>query len=451
MRGDIFIRYHNPHDEKGWLFLLKTVNLRVDNFKHLIKLVAMNEYDLLKDKLYFAKEAAAYLGISVQRLAKLTTDGKVIPLKKNSSGTLYHLDELEKRKRELSIFDSPDKNVRDSGMFKINTAVRQEALNFAVTMNILKASEKKTNSLFNDLPLELICTPINEELSKWSSILNCSATDIGGSYSRAAAAFSNLKEDDCIIKFGDDEYPELLARTEEAPRFLYLRGRTELLQNIRTVALVGSRQAGDDGKRNTERVARVLGQNGIIIVSGLAKGIDVTAHRSALANGFDTIAVIGTNLNQYYPSENMEVQKQIEKEGLVISQFSPATKTERWFFPLRDGVMSGLSQATVIMEAGETSGALKQAAFALKQGRLVLIPQNAFMLETISWPARLEKRGALRVRSPKEIIQKLSEYKVYKNNMPKMDDYSLFINLENDQMVVADTEGNYCADRSKKD
>ena len=399
----------------------------------------MDEWDLFKDKLYFAKEAAAYLGISVQRLAKLTKEGKVLPLKKNSSGTVYHLDELEKRKRELSIFDSLDKNIKDAGMFKINTAVRQEALNFAVTMNILKASEKKANSLFNGLPLELICTPMNEELSKWSSILNCSVTDIAGSYSRAAAAFSNLKEDDCIIKFGDDEYPELLARTEEAPRFLYLRGRTELLQNIRTVALVGSRQAGDDGKRNTDRVARVLGQNGIIIVSGLAKGIDVTAHRSALANGFETIAVIGTNLNQYYPSENMEVQKQIEKEGLVISQFSPATKTERWFFPLRDGVMSGLSQATVIMEAGETSGALKQAAFALKQGRLVLIPQNAFMLETISWPARLEKKGALRVRSPKEIIQKLSEYKVYKNNMPKMDDYSLFINLENDQMVVADT------------
>lgn len=411
----------------------------------------MDEYALLKDKLYFAKEAAAYLGISVQRLAKLTTEGKVVPLKKNSSGTLYHLEELEKRKRELSIFDSPDTNISDVGMFKINTAVRQEALNYAVAMNILKASEKKINSLFNDLPLELICTPMNEELSEWTSILNCSVTDIERAYSRAVAAFSNLKENDCIIKFGDDKYPELLARTEEAPRFLYLRGRSELLQNIRTVALVGSRQARDEGKRNTERVARVLGQNGIIIVSGLAKGIDVTAHRSALANGFDTIAVIGTNLNQYYPCENMEVQKQIEKEGLVISQFSPATKTERWFFPLRDGVMSGLSQATVIMEAGETSGALKQAAFALKQGRLVLIPQNAFMLKTISWPARLEKRGALRVKSPNEIIQKLAECKVYKNNMPKMADYSLFINLENDHIVVADTEGTYCADRSKKD
>ena len=128
----------------------------------------------------------------------------------------------------------------------------------------------------------------------------------------------------------------------------------------------------------------------------------------------NTIAVIGINLNQYYPGENREVQERIEKEGLVVSQFSPATRTERWFFPLRDGVMSGLSQATVIMEAGETSGALKQARYALKQKRLVLIPQNAFSISSITWPARFEKMGAIRVKNPSEIIDILSQYKVYR-------------------------------------
>ena len=121
----------------------------------------------------------------------------------------------------------------------------------------------------------------------------------------------------------------------------------------------------------------------------------------------NTIAVIGIKLNQYYPGENREVQERIEKEGLVVSQFSPATRTERWFFPLRDGVMSGLSQATVIMEAGETSGALKQK-------RLVLIPQNAFSISSITWPARFEKMGAIRVKNPSEIIDILSQYKVYR-------------------------------------
>ena len=229
-------------------------------------------------------------------------------------------------------------------------------------------------------------------------------------YDYAKLAFSHLRETDEIIRIGDPAYPKLLKETEEAPRFLYLRGRISLLQDLRTVALVGSRQAGEEGKRNTERVARILGSNGIIIVSGLAKGIDVTAHKAALNSGFSTIAVIGTNLNQYYPSENMEVQKRIEKEGLVVSQFSPATKTERWFFPLRDGVMSGLSQATVIMEAGETSGALKQARYALKQKRLVLIPQNAFNIPSIKWPEKFEKKGAIRVKNPSEIIEILSKH-----------------------------------------
>ena len=92
------------------------------------------------------------------------------------------------------------------------------------------------------------------------------------------------------------------------------------------------------------RLARALGQNGITVVSGLAKGIDVSAHMAALKSGYNTIAVIGTNLNQYYPAENKEVQQMIEEKGLVVSQFSPANKTERWFFPLRNGTMSRIDK-----------------------------------------------------------------------------------------------------------
>ena len=118
-------------------------------------------------------------------------------------------------------------------------------------------------------------------------------------------------------------------------------------------------------------------------------------------------------MNQYYPIENKEVQLEIEKKGLVVSQFSPATKTERWFFPLRNGVMSGLSLATVIMEAGETSGALKQADFAIKQGRQILIPSKALELKTITWPKKYVEQGAQVVTSPKDIIQKLAENHVF--------------------------------------
>lgn len=108
------------------------------------------------------------------------------------------------------------------------------------------------------------------------------------------------------------------------------------------------------------------------------------------------------------------MQKEIEKRGLVVSQFSPDAKTQRWFFPLRNGVMSGLSLATVIMEAGEISGALMQADFALKQGRQILIPEKALQMQTITWPAKYIKRGAEIVKNPKDIISKLSNSKIYK-------------------------------------
>ena len=232
-------------------------------------------------------------------------------------------------------------------------------------------------------------------------------------YVAAYKAFTQLYPTDEIIKRGNKDYPPLLLETEQAPRFLYIRGRKSLLFEKRTVALVGSRNASDTAKENTRRVAESLGKNGIIVVSGLAKGIDVTAHVTALKNGYNTIAVIGTNLNQYYPKENREVQKEIEQKGLVVSQFSPASKTQRWFFPLRNGVMSGLSLATVIMEAGETSGALKQADFALKQNRQILIPEKALEMTSITWPARYVKRGAETVRTPKDIISKLSESSIY--------------------------------------
>ncbi len=365
-------------------------------------------------QLFFSKEAAEYLGISVQRLNKLIQTGKIKPLKKNNSGTVFLYSELEKRKKELAMF-SEIGGESSTATFKIDTPTKQEALNFSAIMNLLNCSEKKLSPSFEKLSkLVDIQSPIPDCLDIWSDFFKFNHEEILASYNKAKTEFVKLKADDEIIKLGDAEYPDMLARTEEAPRFLYLRGDKSLLLDDRTVALVGSRQASEEGKRNTERVVDILGRNGIIIVSGLARGIDVTAHIAAIKNNFKTIAVIGTHLNQYYPSENREVQLEIEKKGLIVSQFSPSTKTERWFFPLRNGVMSGMSQATVIMEAGETSGALKQATFALKQKHLVLIPQNIFKIPGITWPAKFEKKGAIKVNSPKDIIKELSKRNVYK-------------------------------------
>ena len=396
--------------------------------------------------LYFSREAATYLNISMQRLNKLTNDGVIKPFKKNSSGTIYLFSELEKRKQELAIFSSSSlyEEKRMRGAFKINSPIRHEALNFAVIMLTLGCTEKKLSPIFDAVSSRLeITSPIPDNLLAWCKEFNLESSVLLSNYRFAEAEFSKLKADDEIIKIGDTEYPKLLAETEEAPRFLYLRGDYSLLHDTRTVALVGSRSASEEGIQNTRRVAKILGHNGIIVVSGLAKGIDVTAHKTALENGFKTIAVIGTNLNQYYPSENRLIQEEIEQKGLVISQFSPAAKTERWFFPLRNGVMSGISRATVIMEAGETSGALKQASFAAKQGRLVLIPRNTFLNPNISWPKSLVKKGAKVVRNPSEIIDVLTQAFI-----PKINDEDGFVDLFSG-MDDSDIDAMYIAEDAK--
>lgn len=376
----------------------------------------MKSYEELASQLYFAKEAADYLGISVQRLASLIQEGKIHPLKKNPSGTVFHIDELQRRKSELKSFSEVNRP-KQAGSFRLDTPVKSEALNFAVIMNSLQLTESRLEPLFDDLSKSIdVSSPMDDGdlFSVYADFFRVDRSALIKEYDSSRRCFSNLRYSDEIIKRGAPDYPVLLEKTEQAPRFLYLRGRKSLLQSGRTVALVGSRQASEKARNNTRYLANVLGRNGITVVSGLAKGIDVNAHIAALDSGFNTIAVIGTHLNQYYPSENRSVQVKMETDGLVISQFPPSLKTERWFFPLRNGVMSGLSLATVIMEAGETSGALKQADFALKQGRKVLIPESALHITSISWPAKYVKRGAVVVRTPADVIRVLSESDIFR-------------------------------------
>lgn len=374
------------------------------------------EDNLLADQLFFAKEAAEFLGITVQRLNKLVQEEKIKPLKKNASGTIFHIDELNRRKEELAIFTKIGSGGA-KGMFVIDTKAKQEALNYATLMNVLNITESRLEPEFIKFSENVnIDKPMNnaEICEKYVKYFKVEKDILLKEYNKAYKAFSGLRESDEIIKRGSSDYPPLLAETEQAPRFLYIRGKKSLLYERRTVALVGSRQASENAKDNTRRLAERLGENGITVISGLAKGIDVTAHETALKNGYNTIAVIGTNLNQYYPTENKEIQLEIENKGLIVSQFSPASKTQRWFFPMRNGVMSGLSLATVIMEAGETSGALKQADFALKQGRQILIPESALKIEKITWPAKYEKRGAIVVKNPTEVLKILAENNIFR-------------------------------------
>lgn len=207
------------------------------------------------------------------------------------------------------------------------------------------------------------------------------------------------------------EYPAKLREARHPVEVLTFRGWWSFVEQ-RSVAVVGTRKASEEGRRRAAKLARALVGDGFAVVSGLAAGIDTVAHESALEAGGVTIAVLGTPLSETYPRENRELQRRMAAEHLVISQVpvwryhQHDWRVNRGWFPERDVTMSALTEATVIVEAGETSGTLIQARAALEQGRQLFVLASCFEAG-LRWPARLEEKGAVRVRSYEEIRERL--------------------------------------------
>lgn len=268
-----------------------------------------------------------------------------------------------------------------------------------------------------------------EKISSW---LNLNEEDLQEAYRKVVKGFRSLSKGDMIIKKGMKDYPKLLAMTDEAPPYLFLRGNISLLKE-KIVSVVGSRGASEDGLKKAQRLARHLGNAGIVVASGLARGIDTAAHKAAIEYRYPTIAVLGTPITRAYPKENEQLQRIISQEGLVVSQFPPSSQVQRWFFPMRNAVMSGISLATTIVEAGETSGALKQADYALKQKRLVFIPQSALDNDKISWPKRYIKReGAAKFTRIEDLFAALEKA----NIIPTVEEQMSLIDERTDKVYV---------------
>lgn len=211
---------------------------------------------------------------------------------------------------------------------------------------------------------------------------------------------------------GTADYLEKLRDARYPIELLYFQGNWDLASSP-SVAVVGSRNPSDEGKKRTRRLVNLLVKDNFTITSGLAKGIDTEAHLAALKAGGRTMAVIGTPISESYPKENKELQKFLSKFFLVISQvpfvrYSNQTpKYNKLFFPERNKLMSAITQATIIVEAGETSGTLVQARAALEQGRKLFILDSCFQNPDITWPERFAKQGAIRVKDYDDIREHL--------------------------------------------
>jgi len=178
------------------------------------------------------------------------------------------------------------------------------------------------------------------------------------------------------INIDSKSYPLLLKQIPDPPKILYCRGDIMLLQN-ESVSIVGSRNATDYGLWVTKRLSKTLAQNGVTIISGMAMGIDSFAHKACLDAGGKTIAVLGNGTDICYPKSNEKLYRQILKSGLIISDYKDGTMPQKYSFPLRNRIISGLSKITVVVEAGLKSGSLITAERAAEQGRSVYaIPGN---------------------------------------------------------------------------
>ena len=178
-----------------------------------------------------------------------------------------------------------------------------------------------------------------------------------------------------------------------APEYLYYSGDISIIKRYPKISIVGTRKPSLEGRELAQHFVSSLINNDICIVSGLAEGIDTVAHTSALEEAGKTIAVIGTPLDCYYPKENSALQNRLTKEQLVISQFAQGTKTTPACFPLRNRTMALISDATLIIEAGEKSGTEHQAWEALRLGRPLFVTEH-LALKHLKWVDKVISYGA---------------------------------------------------------
>jgi len=212
---------------------------------------------------------------------------------------------------------------------------------------------------------------------------------------------------------GTWDYPRGPADAEDPVPLLYYQGWSDLFDAPRRVAVVGSREISDKGVRRTAKLVRMLVERRCTILSGLARGVDSVAHQAAIDAGGATVGVIGTPLLECDTRPDTRLQRLIAAEFLLVSPVpvlawqKQDAQRSRLFYPERSRTMSALAEATIIVEAGQISGTLVQAQAALQQGRRLFILNGCFDQPGVTWPAKLEAQGAIRVREFEQIIDAL--------------------------------------------
>ena len=216
-----------------------------------------------------------------------------------------------------------------------------------------------------------------------------------------------LSQEITLITWQDENYPARLKKIATPPPVLYARGEITTKDQW-AIAIVGTRRITAYGRQVTEDIAGFLARNGVTVVSGMALGVDSIAHRAALDAGGRTIAVLGSGVDVIYPPENRRLAEEIIGRGALLCDYAPGTPPEAGNFPPRNRIISGLSIAVVVVEAGKRSGALITANFAADQGREVFAVPGKIYASQSQGPNRLIRDGAHPLLSPEDLLQALN-------------------------------------------
>ena len=204
----------------------------------------------------------------------------------------------------------------------------------------------------------------------------------------------------------DPLFPPLLAAIHDPPAALYLRGAgAPGLLSEAAVAVVGARSCSSYGRAIARSLGRELAAAGLVVVSGMARGIDGEAHRGALDGGGRTVAVLGCGIDRDYPAAHAELARRIRERGLLASEYEPGVEPAPWRFPARNRIIAGLCRATVVVEARERSGALITADFALEEGREVLAVPGEITSSLSAGTNALLRLGAAPVTRAEDVLE----------------------------------------------
>jgi DNA processing protein len=206
-----------------------------------------------------------------------------------------------------------------------------------------------------------------------------------------------------LMGYGDDDYPPLLKEIADPPVLLYIEGKRSLLGRP-AVGVVGARNASAQGVAHAEQFARGLSEAGLVVVSGLALGIDAAAHRGGLAGPGSTVAVIGAGINVAYPMRNLGLMRQIAEQGCLVSEYPLGTPPRPEHFPKRNRILSGLSLGVLVVEAAAKSGSLITAGLAAEQGRDVMAIPGSIHSPLAHGCHELLRKGAILVESVAHVL-----------------------------------------------